>query len=321
MMKTLIVLLLLSLSVQAQEFRVDQLRGIKIIGWKGHLTITADPKVESVRHRFTQAKGSAIGTFTTSATVEEGWLNLKVTGPSAKQDWRSEIPKIDLEIRSKSLPLVISWVDGDVTIKSWAAPVRLTHKSGKVKIEDGKEAWKLSLHEGELDVMKFAGNMDIDSYASRLAIRKLEGRVKIENFQGRLTMDESKGDVILKTVQGKNTIEDLAGTFDFDNNKGEIFFSQTEGTVQGKSQAGIIDGKIKGAVEVRIRGDEPRLNLQLAKGTGARIDLGTSKGTISSGLPLKSERLENLKLLRGQISGTKLASVFVRLQNGDIRMK
>lgn len=320
-MKILAGLILLSLTVQAQEFRVDQLRGIKVVGWKGQLTIIADPKVENVRHRFSQAKGSAIGAFTTSATIEDGWLNLKVIGPSSKQDWRSEIPKIDLEIRSKSLPLVISWVDGDVTIKSWAASVHLTHKSGKVKVEDGKETWKLSLHEGELDVMRFTGNMDVDSYASRLAIRKLDGRAKIENFQGRLTMDESKGDVILKTVQGKNTIEDLAGTFDFDNNKGEIFFSQSEGTVQGKSQAGIVDGKIKGAVEVRIRGDEPRLNLQLVKGTGARVDLGTSKGQISSGLPLKSERLENLKLLRGQISGAKVASVFVRLQNGDIRMK
>ncbi len=305
-------------TAKAQDFQADQVRGIRIVGWRGQLNLVADPKAEMIRHKF---KTVSAGIFTTSAQVVDGWLELKVVGPSNKQDWRQEIPKIDLEVRARPMPVVVSWVDGDVTIRGWTAPMQLTHKAGKVKIEDGKEAYKISLHEGELDINKFSGSLDIDSYAARLALRKLEGRIKIENFQGRLTIDESKADVSLKTVQGKNTIDDLNGTLDFDNNKGEIMFSQAEGTVQGKSQGGTIDGKIRGPVEVRIRGDEPRVNLQLQKGAGARVDIGTSKGQLSSPLALKSERLENLKLLRGQINGARQASVFVRLQSGDIRLR
>lgn len=320
-MKFLFLILIATATVQranAQDYRADQLRGIKITGWKGQLNLIADPKADIVRHRFTNKSG---GSFTTSSQVVDGWLELKVIGPSSKQDWRQEIPKIDLEVKSKSLPVVASWVEGDVNIRSWAAPLQLTHKNGRVKIEDGKESWKLSLHEGELDVNKFTGSLDIDSYSSRLIIRKLEGRSKIENFQGRLTVEDSKGDISLKTVQGKNSIENLIGTLEFDNNKGEISFSQAEGTVQGRSQAGLVDGKIRGALEVRIRGEEPRLNLQLQKGTGARVDIGTSKGSLFSNLALKSDRLENIKLLRGQINGAQVASVFVRLQAGDVRLR
>jgi len=318
-MKVLLLVLSICFKLSAEEIQSEQIKGIKIIGWNGQLTLIADNKSPHVKYRFHGAH--SFGNFTTAAQLEDGWLALRVIGPDSKQDWRQEIPKINLEIRSKPVPVIASWVEGDVLIRAWTAPLQLTHKKGRVKIEDGKDNWNLSLHEGELDINKFSGSLAIDSYTSKIEISRLEGRAKIENFQGRLSLSNSKADVSLKSVQGKNNIENLAGTLEFENNEGEVVFSQSEGSVHGHSQAGIVDGKLRGAVEVRIRGEEPRLNLNLTKGIGARVDVGTAKGSLSSSLPLKSERLENLKLMRGQVSGSQVASVFVRLNSGEIRLR
>ncbi len=300
---------------------VSELKGLRIVGYKGQLTIVGDPKAERVRFK-ALAKDAVSSSWTPQVTVVDGWLEIRVAGPASKQDWRSaQMPRQDFEIRSQPLPLVVVWGEGDISLKSWTQTVALSHQNGKVKIEDGKELLKLNVHDGDVDVLRHEGRIEVDSYLARIQLKKIVGSMKVENFDGRLNLTEGQGDLNLKSMSGKNFIDGLKGNLEFDNQKGEINFGLSEGSVQGKSAGGSIEGRLRGPVEVRLRSDDARVTLSLQKGLGARVDYATQKGQISTTLPLKVERQESFKIMKGQLPGSQVSSVFVRSQTGDLKLR
>ncbi|MGE3974781.1 MAG: DUF4097 family beta strand repeat-containing protein [Bdellovibrionales bacterium] len=319
---TLITLaFLFSFQSKAQtEPLVSELKGLRIVGYKGRLTVFADPKADRVR--FKNLAKSAEGIWAPQVTVTDGWLEIRVVGPSNKQDWRTAtIPRQDFEIRSQSLPLVIAWGEGDVTVKGWTQTVQLSHQQGKVKVEDGRERLTLNVHDGDIEVQRHAGRIDVDNYTARLNLKKVEGPIRVENFEGRLQVLDCVGDLNLKSVSGKNFVDNLQGNFEFENQKGEINFSLSGGAVHGKTAAGVIEGRLKGAVDVRIRSEDARVNLALQKGVGARVDVASAKGQVASSFALKVEREENYRVMKGQIPGSKVSSIFVRSQEGELRLR
>lgn len=317
----LVVLITHSVCWAQQEPLVSELKGLKIVGYRGQLTIVADAKADRVRFK-NLMKSEGGGVWTPQISVTDGWLEIRVVGPITKQDWRStQIPRQDFEIRSQPLPLVVAWGEGDISLKGWTQRAEISQQQGKVRLEDGGEYLKLNIHDGDVDVQKHVGRVDLDNYGARVNFKKIEGNIRVDNFEGRLQLNDIKGDLNLKSVNGKNFIENLQGNMEFDNQKGEVNFNMSEGSVHGKSAAGTIEGRLKGPVEVRIRSDDARVNLLLQKGVGARVDVATQKGQLSTGLPLKIERQESYKLMKGQVQGTQVSSIFLRSQAGEVRIR
>jgi hypothetical protein len=298
---------------------IGTVKGLRISGYKGNLVfipqaggnLTVDAKLKSDEQSWRP----------TIETVD-GWIQVSVQGPPSKSDWRNvQPPPTDFEIRGPSVPLNIAWKEGDITVKGWKSPVTLSHHKGRVVAEDNQAPLRLTTLEGEAVVGRHKGRVMVDNYNARVALKNVDGGLDLENFSGSLTVEDSRGDISLKASKGRNQITGHKGRFEFDLAQGEIIISGSEGAVRGQAEQGAVTTEIKGVADVKIRSEAARVAVLVPKTSGAKVDLGTNDGNFSVSYPLKYDRVEKVKLMKGSLSGKDGGSIFVRTRSGDIRLK
>lgn len=305
------------------------LKGIRISGFKGNLNfigLDADPEAKT-------AKPSANLTIDATSKSDDadwkpvvenidGWIQISIQGPSSKSDWRNlQIPAVDLDVRGPSVPLILTWKEGDLTIKNWKASANLTHHDGKILSEGGQAAFKITAQQGDVTVNGHTGRFSLDNYNAKVSLKAIEGGMSLENFSGNLNVDSSKGEISLKTGKGKSQIVSHKGGIDFDLSQGEILISGLEGPIRGQAESGQVTAEIKGTPDLKIRGEAAKVSVLVPKTSGARVDLGTQDGNFSIAFPLKYDRVDKFKLMKGSLAGSGGGSVFVRTKSGDIRLK
>jgi len=304
-----------------QNIKASELKGIRVLGFKGRLNIIADAKLQTVQHRVL-TKTDLPSHWSPQVELENGWLNIRVSGPVSKEEWRTQTPpRVDIEIRAPPMPLQVVWSQGDIYLKGWDKSAEITHQVGTVKVEDTKGEMKLSVHEGELSVKDHSGRLEVDNFGSKIRLEHVSGTVKIDNFQGRLSVSDGGGNYHLSTVRGKNFIDDFNGDFDFNNKQGEIVITQSGGQLQGKSDSGTVEARLIGSTEVRLRSQEARITVALKRGLGAKVNLGSADGQVASSLGLKVDKIDGWKVIKGEVSGKSVSQISVQSRSGDIRLR
>jgi hypothetical protein len=309
------------------ERLVDQtskgVKGIHIAGFKGQVTFipTTDAKIiVDAKTKVDEALQSPWRPII--EVTADGWLQIIVNGPPSKADWRSlTIPALDLEVRSPSLPVQLIWKEGDVSFKDWKATVEVTSHRGRIILDGGKDVAKLSTLEGDVTVSNHQGRVKLDNYNAKVMLSQVEGSMQLENFSGHMTVDKSKGDISLRASKGRSEVRDHKGRLEFDLAQGDVSINNLEGAIRGQADQGQVTATIKGPADMKVRTDAAKVTVLVAKASGARVDLGTQDGNFSVTFPMRYDRIEKMKIMKGQLSGKDGGLIFVRTQSGDVRMK
>lgn len=295
------------------------IKGLRISGFKGNLNfLAADGANLTIEAR---AKSDEPAWRPVIENVD-GWIQISVQGPPSKSDWRSmTIPALDLDVKGASVPLQVVWKEGDIALKGWKSSADLTQHKGRLSSEGGTAALKISTLEGEATVTDHQGRVTVDNYNARVTLKNVEGGLDLETFSGLLSVDGSRGDVSLKASKGRTQITGHKGRFEFDVSQGEIGIANSEGPVRGQGDQGSVAIDLKGTADVKIRAEATKVAIGAPKSSGARVDLGTQDGNFSVSFPLKYDRIEKTKIMKGTLAGKDSGLIFVRTRSGDIRLK
>jgi hypothetical protein len=255
-------------------------------------------------------------------TAADGSVTVTISGPPTKADWKvAQIPPINLEIRGVPVPVVIVWKEGEVLMKDWKAPTTITHHKGRTFVEGGRDLIKLYTLEGEATVTGHQGRIEVDNYNAKINLSGIEGSQRLENFSGHLVVEKSKGDVHLRASRGKTDIRDTKGSLEFEVAQGEVNLEGLEGPIRGQGDQGQVNAIIRGNADFKVRADATKVSVLVAKSSGAKVDLGTNDGNFAVSFPMKYDRIEKMKLMKGQLSGKDGGIIFVRTKTGDVRLR
>ncbi|HEX4923363.1 MAG TPA: hypothetical protein VFV50_04725 [Bdellovibrionales bacterium] len=301
------------------EQPVKTIKGLRVSGFKGNLTfVSAEGANLTVEAR---AK-SDDQLWRPIVENVDGWIQISVQGPPSKSDWRNvAIPALDLDVKGPSVPLNVVWKEGDITLKGWKASAVMTQHKGKFFAEGGAAPLKISTLEGEASVTGHQGRVTVDNYNARVTLKNVDGGLDLENFSGLLSVDASKGDISLKASKGRTQITGHKGRFEFDVSQGEIGIANSEGPVRGQGEQGSVAIDLKGTADVKIRAESTKVAIGVPRSSGAKVDLGTQDGNFSVSFPLKYDRIEKTKIMKGNLAGKDSGLIFVRTRSGDIRLK
>ncbi|NQZ06373.1 MAG: DUF4097 family beta strand repeat protein [Algicola sp.] len=115
-------------------------------------------------------------------------------------------PRIDMTVRvPKSLMLFIDDGSGDIVI---------SNIQGKVSIDDG------------------SGSINIDNLGDDLSIEDNSGSIRINGVQGKVDIDDNSGNIIITNVKGKVYIEDGSGDIEVSDVSNSVKIDDGSGDIE-----------------------------------------------------------------------------------------
>jgi hypothetical protein len=311
-------------SAQERLWEGQGIRGIRISGFKGNLNFMADDKAAQTTINASAKDGEALSQpWKPEVSVhDDGWLVVNIEGPSSKSDWRlPKIPALNIDIRSRSVPIVVAWKEGDIRLKGWKSASQITHYKGAIHADATKEALRIMSIEGDVEVSNHIGRLNIDTYRSKVTLLKVIGNSQIHNFSGQLRLEQCKGDVQLSSSKGRNTLDAQKGALEFNLDAGELNLTKYSGPIRGKTEQGSVSAQLVGTADFKVRSDSGRVAIAVPRSSGARVNLVSEEGNIAIQFGIKVDRLENMKIGRGTLSGKESGVIQVKSHSGDIRLR
>jgi hypothetical protein len=181
---------------------------------------------------------------------------------------------IDIELPSRSR-LHASSASAQVRADGAYGDCRLASASGDMRVDSAMGNLKADTSSGKIAVQNANGDVSISSASGSATIGRLDGELKFQAASGALTVDELRGIVVARTASG-----------------GVSIASAVNGAVSVQSGSG--------EVEVGI-----------AEGTAARLDLRAESGVVSNGLEVAD----------GPADGDETLVVEVHTGSGDIDIR
>jgi DUF4097 and DUF4098 domain-containing protein YvlB len=144
-----------------------------------------------------------------------------------------------------------------------------------------------------------SGNFTVDS---------VTGRVKADTSSGRLTVRSIKGSASIASASGSASVGDLVGDVRFQSASGGLSVGRLDGDVdmQAASGALAVTSAVRGRVSVQTGSGD--VELGIAEGTAAQLDVRTRSGEIRNALAASD----------GPVDGDETLAVHVRTGSGDI---
>ncbi|MCB0421391.1 MAG: DUF4097 family beta strand repeat protein [Bdellovibrionales bacterium] len=252
-------------------------------------------------------------------------IRLVISGPASRKDWapivrQKMMPQYELVIRGPSLPIKVSWWNGEVHLRNWKAPAELKLLDGKAFIEGMEGDLRLFEERGSVSLRQHKGLVNIGSYQSQLVLSDIVGDVELENFAGQSQIVRVKGAVNYQGYKGTLRLSDTEGDIHFDSRQVMVHLEKHQGDIKGKSAQGKVDLNLVGKVNVDIRSQEGDVALKL-RGSGASVNLGSKDGLIYAPSYLRSTNYPTIKVKQGRLRGKDQGRVFVRTDSGKILLR
>jgi hypothetical protein len=149
------------------------------------------------------------------------------------------------------------------------------------------------------------------SASGNLQVGSVTGNVKADTASGHISVHGAQGDVSISTASGKATIGQLDGDLKYQAASGGLTIGTLRGDVKSRTASGAVSiaTAIKGAISAHTSSGE--VEVGIAKGTAARLDLRTESGVVNSGL----------EPAEGPADGDETLVVSARTGSGDIEVR
>ncbi|MCW2528323.1 MAG: hypothetical protein QOD90_2033 [Mycobacterium sp.] len=182
--------------------------------------------------------------------------------------------RVDIGLPSGSR-LHASSASAEVRADGLLGDCRLASASGDLLVDSVSGQIKADTASGQISVQNAGGNVSIATASGDVTIGRLDGDLKFQAASGALGIDELRGDVTVRTASGRVTIA----------------------------------AAVKGAVSIVASSGE--VEVGVATGTAAKLDLRSGSGLVSNGLEPAD----------GPADGDETLVVQVRTGSGDIAVR
>jgi DUF4097 and DUF4098 domain-containing protein YvlB len=149
------------------------------------------------------------------------------------------------------------------------------------------------------------------SASGNLRVDSVTGNIKADTASGATTVHEAKGNVWISTASGNATIGRLEGDLKFQAASGGLTIGTLRGDVKSRSASGAVSvaTAVNGTISAHTSSGE--VEVGIAEGTAARLDLVTGSGVVSNGLQPSD----------GPADGDETLVVQARTGSGDIEVR
>jgi hypothetical protein len=303
---------------------VTEVEKILIKGTEAQVFLNPSP-ANQVRIEGLEGSGSA-GTYSVfrNGKVIEIRMNETNDKVSSNEEFRralsAKAPKI--EISGGVVPVEVQVRQGTVTGQRWSQDLKLSLVQGRVQLQQGVGMVNAHVLKGAVQISEHKGRVVVDSYEAQVQLRGIQGDGEVRLFSGALVGEKWKGFWTLQTQQSQVKLQDVQGTVQFENGKGSFQVLSLLGRLEGQNQEGVISAQLSLDSEVDVRTKSGRVQVQLAPGSGAALNLKTEEGEIQVPSELKVVRAGAEKIVRGKVRGdAQRGRVFVRAQDATISVK
>jgi DUF4097 and DUF4098 domain-containing protein YvlB len=149
------------------------------------------------------------------------------------------------------------------------------------------------------------------SASGNLLVDSVTGNVKADTASGVTTLHLVRGNVSISTASGDATIDRLEGDLKFQAASAGLTIGTLRGAVKSRSASGAVSvaTAVNGTISAYTSSGE--VELGIAEGTAARLDLETRSGVVSNGLQPSD----------GPEDGDETLVVHARTASGDIEVR
>lgn len=333
-----LILSVFSLSLSAKtltykplSLQVEKGDRLEISGFHGKVNATVVDNARGVTVQLKQInpdEGGAVDLdeWLFSMQKQGAVIQVHVRSPQSKATWsrmlanNSAQPKFEMTIQMPSIPVEVSWRDGDVVFKGLKDELKIYSHSGNVSVLDHHAAVQVNHQKGVVRLSSIKGDVDVDTYAGKVIVEGLEGALKLKNFSGCSSVVKVDGQVDYITYGGSLKVSGGKGRLEFSNEKGKVSLEKFEGRVRGVSEQGSLFATLVGNSNVRVTSKEGAVSLRMLN-SSASVNAGSKEGVLNAPQYLRLTRLPNLRLVRGRLRGKNPGQVYVRTESGAIRIR
>ncbi len=149
------------------------------------------------------------------------------------------------------------------------------------------------------------------SASGNLLVDSVMGNVKADTASGTITVHLVRGNVSISTASGDATIDELEGDLKFQAASAGLTIGTLRGAVKSQSASGGVSvaTAVNGTISAYTSSGE--VEVGIAEGTAARLDLETRSGVVSNGLQPSD----------GPADGDETLVVHARTASGDIEVR
>ncbi|MBI1379041.1 MAG: DUF4097 family beta strand repeat protein [Frankiales bacterium] len=159
---------------------------------------------------------------------------------------------------------------GCITVEGELGDCRLKTSAGDIVLQDAADA-DLRTGVGSIDARRIGGDAYCSTGSGSVRIDRIDGRAEVKNANGDTQIGESGGPLRVKSANGAITVERAHGDVHATSANGSLRVGSVEqGTVELSTSIG-------------------RVQVGVAPGTAALLDLGTSFGAVRSELESVSQ--------------------------------
>ena len=142
----------------------------------------------------------------------------------AKIDLIVRIPKqLAVQIDDGSGPILVSDLDGDLTITDGSGSISVRDIQGNIKVEDGSGKLHINDISGNLDVKDGSGSILVDQVKGNARLVDSSGKMTIMDIEGNLTIRDGSGGIEIMNVTQNVLIKEAgSGILEIDGVKGNV---------------------------------------------------------------------------------------------------
>ena len=228
----------------------------------------------------------------------------------------------DIEVRGPSVVLDASWLQGEVSVENWRAPIKLAGQKLQTRISGGEGGEvKVFSDDGKATVENRKSRVQLDGSTLEMNVQNCEGEVALGAKSAKILAAGNQGPIQLESYQGTAQLKQNKGTLEFHGFRTAMNLEKHGGSVRGDTTEGAIQASLQEPVDFRVQSKEGRVSVSVPQGVGATVVAETSDADILVPNTIQVKRDEDKRLARGELPGNNKGFVSVKTDSSLIRIK
>lgn len=288
-----------------QKLKADGVTAIAVSGVRGQVRISGRTG-RSYRLQVRHTKGKDVADWHLSVDRRGSTLHLEVFSVAHGAQWRKHVsqelwPEFDIDLSGPSVPLTLSWREGDVEFKNWNAAVETSLIKGRVSVKDGAGDYKFILVETDVKVDGLNGGLDLKGE---------RGDVDITRHGGTLDGEWLDGEWKVIKPSGATKLNLKRGHADLRVNKGEL-------KLEGESARWTLSTRAPGSVQITSQSGPVELNWLSG---GVKAFLTSRSGALSAPGTKAIDDGQGIQILQLKRGSAPFGEVFVKTESAAVRL-
>lgn len=307
-----------------QQFAAKGIERLHVEGIRGALTLQGKPG-RFFRAAIKHGKSKSSDDWHLVIERRQDTLHIEVFNVLYGQEWKRHVkqelwPEFDVEIEGPARPAQISWRDGRMDIRDWAAPVEASLLKGQVLIERGTSRLGLQAVEADVHVRGFVGEISLKGERGPVRISGVRGKLDLNWLSGTVKLDKMNGKVTVEAQDGELTATRGSGQWELKVLRGIVKLDGFAGQLKAIGDSSRWTIAAQNGADVEIVTEKGPVDVQWSDG-GPKFFLSTREGRIRVPEPFKVEDRDGFQVVEARKGEKPKGHLFVRTTSGPISFR